>query len=104
MRRLLIVPIVHSQSELGSLASTVSDAKVAWLARSEQNDLRRASNTSGTRLSQTPPAARPAFFSSLLIYQDGLPVIENAALQLKTAYCVRIWLAAAAPIIAWSSG
>lgn len=82
MRRLLIVPIVHSQTDLGSLTEVVNATKEVALGGARAAATRRTiqqfwDDLQSVLLSMELPCDR------LLVYQDGLPVIENQALQIE---------------------
>ena len=82
MRRLLIVPIVHSQTDLGSLTEAVNATKEVALGGARAAATRRTiqqfwDDLQLVLLSMELPCDR------LLVYQDGLPVIENQALQIE---------------------
>lgn len=82
MRRLLVLPIVHSRSDLGSLQTVASQAKVAALGE------RRAQAAALTidefwRSLRDCMNALQLDYSKVLIYQDGLPKAPNVTLQIE---------------------
>ena len=82
MRRLLVLPIVHSRSDLGSLQIVAAQAKVAALG-----ERRTASAAEGIdEFWQNLRRALDSMqldYSQVLIYQDGLPKVQNVALQIE---------------------
>ncbi len=82
MRRLLVLPIVHSRSDLGSLQSVATQAKVAALGE-------RSARAAAQTIDEFWISLRDALesfqldYSKVLIYQDGLPQVPNVALQIE---------------------
>ena len=82
MRRLLIVPIIHSQTDLGSLTETVNATKELALGTEKAHSIRRTIQEFWESL-KSALQAMDLPFQKLLVYQDGLPVVENATLQIE---------------------
>ncbi len=82
MRRLLIVPIIHSQTDLGSLTGYVNAAKDTALGVERANGVRRGIEQFWIDV-QSVFHSLQLVFDNVLIYQDGLPKVENAALQVE---------------------
>ena len=82
MRRLLIVPIIHSQTDLGSLTGYVNAAKDNALGPERASGVRRGIDQFWIDV-QTVFQSLQLIYANLLIYQDGLPKVENPALQIE---------------------
>ncbi len=82
MRRLMILPIVHSRSDLGSLQSAVNDTKVAALGINSAASISQGINEfwDAVRVAITQMELD---HSQVVIYQDGLPVVANVALEIE---------------------
>jgi hypothetical protein len=82
MRRLMILPIVHSRSDLGSLQFVADQAKVAALGISSADAVARSIDEFWSAVRQAIADMR-LDYSRVVIYQDGLPVVANVSLQIE---------------------
>lgn len=82
MRRLLVLPIVHSRSDLGSLQTVASQAKVAALGERRAQAAAQAIDEFWSSLRECLLALQ-LDYSKVLIYQDGLPKVQNVTLQIE---------------------
>ncbi len=82
MRSLMILPIVHSRSDLGSLQIVVSQVKIAALGEREAEAVSRSIDEFWIHTRQALMAMQ-LDHSQVLLYQDGLPVVQNVALQIE---------------------
>ncbi len=82
MRRLLILPIVHSRSDLGSLQNAARGAKVAALGEQREQAVAESIQAFWEQVRLTL-ISMDLEFPRTLIYQDGLPKVDNVALQIE---------------------
>lgn len=82
MRRLLVLPIVHSRSDLGSLQTVASQAKVAALGEMGAKAAMRSVDEFWSSLAEALLSLNLEY-DRVLIYQDGLPQVPNVALQIE---------------------
>ncbi len=82
MRRLLILPIVHSRSDLGSLQAVANQAKVAALGERRAESVAKTVDEFWIAVKQALTSIK-LDFARVSIYQDGLPLVPNVALQLE---------------------
>ena len=82
MRRLLVLPIVHSRSDLGSLQTVAAQAKVAALGERRTANATKDIDDFWLCLGQAL-ASMQLDYSQVLVYQDGLPRVQNVALQIE---------------------
>ena len=83
MKRLLFIPIVHNQTDLGSLGKTLSDegskmyGTAAWQEHLEQVD--HAWHKIQSEISKRVNKVSPG---KVKIYQDGLPVADETGIKI----------------------
>ena len=82
MRRLLVLPIVHSRSDLGSLQIVAAQAKVAALGERRTVNAAQGIDEFWQFLRQALTSME-LDYSRVLVYQDGLPKVQNVALQIE---------------------
>lgn len=82
MRRLLVLPIVHSRSDLGSLQTVANQAKVAALGERRAQAAAQSIDAFWSSLRECLLALQ-LDYSTVLIYQDGLPKVQNVTLQIE---------------------
>ncbi len=83
MRRLLIIPIVHSRSDLGSLDNLANQFKAAAVGVVRAQLAQNAIDGFWSAL-RDMFAQSDLDLENVLIYQDGLPYVSNVALQIES--------------------
>ena len=83
MRRLLYIPIVHNQTDLGSLGNTLSLEGVKKYGTSTWQDHLKQVDISWNKMeSEISKRVKKISPDNIKIYQDGLPVVDETGIKI----------------------
>jgi len=83
MKKLLYIPIVHNQTDLGSLGNTLSsEGAKTYGAASWQDHLEQVDKSWNMLESEISGYVKEISPEKIRIYQDGLPVVDETGLKI----------------------